>query len=265
MNFSNVRSQQPKFWLLHLGLPLITGLLLVFLYPQTGLDAFWINPFYDAHSLVFPLKNDWFLENVMHQGLKYLIIVASLVMLFLWILGLKRGASSTIKHDNKSAITNLFSPQYAWVQVYHRQFIWIFVAMVISTGTISILKHLSNHACPWSLLLYGGSQPLIPLFGNLPFGATPGHCFPGGHASGGFALMAIYFGFKDSKPKIAFIGLMLGFVFGLAMGWGQMMRGAHFMSHNLWTAWIMWMLLLIQYLAWQPNACPTKTPENHYI
>lgn len=242
------RSFSPAFWRWHLALPLLLAVLLIFLYPITGLDAWLIQPFYDAHALNFPLKQNSFLENFMHQGLKSLMISVSLVALGLWLYGFKRSNSveSTPHHLH-------------WSHVYHRQFLWLFVGMVISTSAISILKHLSNHACPWDLLAYGGTQPLIPLFGNLPIGAIAGHCFPGGHASGGFALMAFYFAFKDSAPKIAKLGLMLGLLFGFAMGWGQMMRGAHFMSHNLWTAWIVWMLLLAQYLVWSPKAISRKT------
>lgn len=241
----NNRSYQPQFWLLHLVLPIILALLLVLLYPRTDLDALLINAFYNTHTLVFPLKNDWFLENIMHQGLKCLMVAISLMMLGLWTLGLRTWFSGDL--------TNKFT----WVQTYHQPFIWIFVAMVVSTTTISILKHLSEHACPWDLVLYGGTQPLIPLFGSLPTGANPGHCFPGGHASGGFALMAFYFSFRDCLPKLAKIGLILGLVFGFAMGWAQMMRGAHFMSHNLWTAWVVWMILLTQYLIWPPKARPS--------
>jgi membrane-associated PAP2 superfamily phosphatase len=226
----------------HIALPIIVGLLLTFIYPHTNLDAWLIQPFYDMHALVFPLQNDSFLEKVMHKGLKNLMIAVSLMLLGFWIFGLKE-LSVVLKNQNDSH----------WSKVYHRQFLWIFVAMVISTSAISILKHSSIHSCPWDLLGYGGTQPWIPLFGNLPATAKMGHCFPGGHASGGFALIAIYFGFRDSLPKLARAGLLLGLLFGFAMGWGQMMRGAHFMSHNLWTAWIIWMILLVQYLVWPPK------------
>ncbi|MSP87044.1 MAG: hypothetical protein EXR42_06595 [Methylotenera sp.] len=66
--------------------------------------------------------------------------------------------------------------------------------------------------------------------------------------------MAWYFAFRDTRPKIASVGLILGLVLGFVMGWAQMMRGAHFMSHNLWTAWLVWMILLAQYLVWPPKA-----------
>lgn len=233
---------QRSFWLTHIALPLFIGLILAFIYPHTGLDTWFIEPFYDAHALAFPLKENGFLENVMHKGLRNLMIVVSLVMLVLWILGLKIFDALLSRLNTQRCI-----------QRYHGQFLWIFVAMVISTSAISILKHFSIHSCPWNLLPYGGTQPWIQLFELLPDGAKAGHCFPGGHASGGFALMAFYFGFRDTLPKVARLGLILGLILGFAMGWGQMMRGAHFMSHNLWTAWIVWMLLLTQYLVWPPK------------
>lgn len=228
---------------MHLFLPSMLAILMLFLYPHTHLDTSLIQPFYDVHALKFPLKNNVFLEIVMHQGLKNLMVFVSLTMIGLWMLGLKNWLPSTTSL-NKAI----------WIRTHHHQFLWVFVAMLIATSTISIFKHFSEHACPWSLLIYGGTQPLIPLFGRLPVGAEAGHCFPGGHASGGFALMAFYFGFRDTLPKLAKTGLLIGLIFGLLMGYAQMMRGAHFMSHNLWTAWIVWMVLLVQYLVWPPKA-----------
>lgn len=242
-----MRLHPPQFWLLHFALPLVLALLLVIAYPLTGLDSLLIAQYYDTQTLIFPLKNDWFLANVMHLYLKYLMVGIGFLMLGLWLLGLNFWTSGkTFQHKS------------SWLQSYHRQFIWLFVAMVVSTSVISVLKHFSEHACPWDLVLYGGTQPLIALFGSLPTGASAGHCFPGGHASGGFALMAFYFGFRDTLPKLAKMGLILGLLFGFIMGWSQMMRGAHFMSHNLWTAWIVWMIIFVQYLLWSPKAYAAK-------
>ncbi|MDU4093940.1 MAG: phosphoesterase, partial [Pantoea sp.] len=36
-------------------------------------------------------------------------------------------------------------------------------------------------------------------------------------------------------------------VLGLVMGYGQMMRGAHFLSHNLWAGWWVWLTQLLTY------------------
>ncbi len=242
----HISEYRSKFWLLHLILPVISAVFLLYLYPSTGLDALLIHPFYDVKILAFPLKHDWFLQEVMHTYLKYLVVLIALALVIFWLGGIR--------------VMTLISTRFKcrWLQRYHQRFLWVFVGMLISTASISIFKHFSNHACPWDLLIYGGDQPLFALFEALPFGASPGHCFPGGHAAGGFSLMAFYFGFKDTDVKIvnirfANIGLVIGLILGLAMGWAQVMRGAHFMSHNLWTAWIIWMILLAQYLIWKPN------------
>jgi membrane-associated PAP2 superfamily phosphatase len=234
----NIRSYTPQFWTLHLALPVLLALLLAFVYPSSGIDAWLTARFYDANTLTFPLRSDWFLERILHQGLKELMVLISLVMLGLWMLGFKLGAYARQK----------------WLLDYHQQFLWVFVAMLVSTSAIAILKHASNYACPWDLMVYGGNKVLIPLFGSLPAGATPGHCFPGGHASGGFALIAFYFAFRENVPKLSRAGLIAAIVVGSVMGWAQMMRGAHFMSHNLWTAWIVWMIVLGLYLLWPPQS-----------
>jgi membrane-associated PAP2 superfamily phosphatase len=81
----------------------------------------------------------------------------------------------------------------------------------------------------------------------LPSGVARGRCFPGGHASAGFALMAFYFAWRDTDATLArwFLGVAL--VAGMVMGWTQMMRGAHFLSHNIWSAWVVWMYLAVLY------------------
>lgn len=226
-----------EFWLLHSILPLILAFILLYLYPITGLDTWLTHPFYDAKTLAFPLKQDWFLRNIMHEKLKIFVIAIALTLLIFWLCGLKM-----VRFNRDRYKLN-------WLLINHQRFLWIFIAMLISTASISILKHFSNHACPWDLLIYGGNQPLFALFDSLPLGAVAGHCFPGGHAAGGFSFMAFYFGFRDADVKIGSIrfsniGLVIGLILGLVMGWTQVMRGAHFMSHNLWTAWFVWMLLL---------------------
>ena len=230
----NLHSYTPRFWTLHLALPSAFALFMVFIYPHTHLDAWLIAPFYDTQLPGFPLKRNWFVETVMHLGFKYVVIMISLIFLSLFLLGFVK---------NKPV----------WIKQYQRAFIWTFIGMVISTTAISFIKHMSNHSCPWDLTMYGGHQPYLQLFQALPSGAKPGHCFPGGHASAGFSLMAIYFGFRNIRPLIARTALYAGLIAGLVMGWGQMMRGAHFMSHNLWTGWVVWMLLLLIYLLWSPT------------
>lgn len=119
--------------------------------------------------------------------------------------------------------------------------------MVVSTAVVAILKHLNQHGCPWDVTLYGGDLPLFDLFAPPPLGMEAGRCFPAGHPSGGFALIAFYFAFMHYKPRFAAYMLGLGLVMGLVMGAAQIMRGAHFLSHVLWSGWLVWMALLVLY------------------
>ena len=94
--------------------------------------------------------------------------------------------------------------------------------------------------CPWDLLRYGGQRPYVELLHLRPIGLTRGACFPAGHASAGYAWMALYFFFLMARPQWRWWGLAAGAGAGLLFGLSQQLRGAHFLSHDLWTAMICW-------------------------
>ena len=216
-----------------LGL-LVTAYFLIFVYPVTGLDQILIAPYFDMSAHRFTLKHDHFLEQFMHLGLKYCMVAIAITSLMLALRGNTRAPSSLP-----------FFSRFKYL--VHNPYFLAFVGMAISTTTVSIFKSLSMHGCPSDLSLYGGDLPLFSLFAHLPAGIKAGHCFPGGHASAGFSLMAFYFAFQESKPDFARAMLLLSLVVGFAMGWAQMMRGAHFMSHNLWSAWLVWLVLFVMF------------------
>ena len=205
-----------------LALLLLSALLLVFIYPKTGLDQRLIAPYFDAVNQQFSLKHHWVLESVLHTGLKYSLIVVAISTLIISQIG----------------------PIYAPLKAYQQRLFWAFMLMLISTTAVSILKSYSMHGCPNDLTQYGGDLPYLQLFDALPNGVSMGKCFPGGHASGGFALMAFYFAFSDVQPKFAKSMLLISITLGFVMGWAQMMRGEHFLSHNLWSAWLVWAICL---------------------
>lgn len=210
------------FYVLQANLILLSGLFLICVYPHLRIDEWLISFFYDPNVHQFTLKRNWFLEVVMHEGLKYLMIMIAVTICCLWLLSFK-------SHP---------------LERYRNALFMTFLGMIVTTTAVTVLKRFSVHACQWDLSIYGGDQPLLELFESLPMGVSFGHCFPGGHASGGFSLWAFYFFFRDSNPKLAQCGLYAGAIFGFVMGWSQMMRGAHFMSHNLWSAWLVWTILL---------------------
>lgn len=217
-----------RFWFKHGVPPLILMLLMLLVYPHTHLDTRITDFFYDTQLHRFTLKNDYFLTVWMHVRLKWFVVAVALA----------------------SLLAALSSYSLSRLQAYRLSMWWAFAGMVISSSAVSLFKHYSMHGCPWDVTLYGGSLPLLDLFASLPAGAEAGRCFPAGHPSGGFALMAFYFAFMHSKPRFSTLMLWGGLLMGLLMGFVQIMRGAHFLSHVLWSGWLVWMVLLVQYWVW---------------
>jgi membrane-associated PAP2 superfamily phosphatase len=59
--------------------------------------------------------------------------------------------------------------------------------------------------------------------------------------------MALYFVFRDRNRMLANFGLGAGIVVGLVFGFAQQSRGAHFVSHDLWSAMLAWFIALTLY------------------
>lgn len=214
----------------HLLWPLVLAPLLGLLFEVTPLDRVLIRFYFDPATHVFPLRDDAFLQNVMHSGMKLVVIGIGFAAFGAFLL------TYLLPH---------------WTP-HRRRLLWITMGMTGGSLLVSLLKHGSTLHCPWDLAEYGGYAPFHGLFDRLPAGTAVGRCFPGGHASGGFALMAFYFGLRDSHPRRAHIFLAAGLFMGMMMGWSQMMRGAHFLSHNVWSGWAVWMYLTLMYIVFPP-------------
>lgn len=110
---------------------------------------------------------------------------------------------------------------------------------------ISTLKAVSGVYSPVDLLPYGGKHEHIGVLAHLwQYGTVDGgRSFPAGHASGGFALMALYFLPLDPKKRLA--GLGFGLLAGWSMGFYQMARGEHFLSHTMATMFAAWVIIML--------------------
>lgn len=209
------------FYLLQSIILIISFFILWFYIPVGGsLDLALISPWVDSFGN-FPFKNNWFLATLNHHYVKNIIILIYSFYFFVWIASFKFKTLKYVRHD------------YAY----------LFFASMLCTILIGIIKAHSSHACPWDMTI-----PTTSGF-SWNFTATNGHCFPGGHASTGFALMTGYFVYLKTNTKRAYFFLISGLILGFAMGWAQMMRGAHFLSHNLWTAWITWFINMLVYIS----------------
>lgn len=217
-----------RFWLKHIVPASIFILLMLLVYPHTHFDTRITDLFFDGQLHQFTLKNDPFLTIWMHVRLKWLMVAIALA----------------------SLVLALLSYRLSSLNEYRLSLLCVFAGMVISTTAVTVFKHYSMHGCPWDIALYGGSLPLLDLFTSPPAGTEAGRCFPAGHPSGGFALMAFYFAFMHSKPRFSVLMLWVGLLMGLLMGLVQIMRGAHFLSHVLWSGCLVWMVLLALYWLW---------------
>jgi membrane-associated PAP2 superfamily phosphatase len=119
---------------------------------------------------------------------------------------------------------------------------------VITVGLTGWLKTVTNVDCPWDLAPFGGQFPYVPLFADRPDELRHARCFPAAHASSGYALIALHFACKERRLAVARFGLGMGIAAGLAFGIAQQSRGAHFLSHDLWSAAIAWIVPLTLYM-----------------
>ncbi|HYD61433.1 MAG TPA: phosphatase PAP2 family protein [Noviherbaspirillum sp.] len=219
-----------------IAIALVLAPLILLLFDATPLDGLLIAPYYDAATHAFPLRDDPFIQNVMHSGTKLVVIGIAIAVFGAFLL------TFILPH---------------WAQ-HRRRLLWLGAGLAGSSLMVTLLKQCSALHCPWDLAAYGGYAPFHGLLDRFPAGTAAGRCFPGGHASGGFALMAFYFAWRDTHRGIACVFLVAGLMAGMVMGWAQMMRGAHFLSHNVWSAWVVWTFLSVQYTVSPPLAATPR-------
>ncbi len=147
---------------------------------------------------------------------------------------------------------------------WQKRRLWLaLLCIAIVPATIGLMKRRSDLFCPWSIDRYGGDRPHLHFFDPLPVGypADCGKCFPAGHASGGFALLGLFYLSESRRGR--WVGLAIGMSAGWVMGIYQMLKGAHFLSHTLVTMLIA--AAIAQTLAWlmkidSPGAKPARPP-----
>jgi membrane-associated PAP2 superfamily phosphatase len=197
-------------WLWTLG-----AFALLVLWDASGLDLAMARLMANSHG--FGLRDDWVTSALLHDGMRQLAFAAGawLVAGIWWPVGVLRQLSRRARIQ--------------WV-----------VSVLLGLAMISLLKHSSRTSCPWDLLEFGGMATYLNHWAWGIGDGGPGRCFPAGHASAGFAFVGGFFVLRPVSARLAGRCLALVFVAGLVLGLAQQLRGAHFMSHTLWTAWFCW-------------------------
>ena len=215
------------FFLRHLGPALLVAALLLVM-ETTAVDSVISGWFFDPVAGVFPLHYNAALEVFGHQWPRQLVIVVACCVIGIYLM---------------SFVLPQLKPQ-------RRLLLFLSLALTLAPLAVVLLKAASARHCPWSLQEYGGFAQHLSLFEAVPPGQAAGHCFPSGHATAGFCLLAFYFaGLALGNRRLAHAGLWGGLAAGLALGMVRVAQGAHFFSHNLWSALVCWLVILALYIA----------------
>lgn len=200
--------------------PTLLFVALFLLLEYGGLDQRVAALFYDPAQGTFPLRNHFWTEQVLHDGARHALVVVAIGLIGLWAL----------------------SWRVERLHTHRRAMSYLIVSILTSLLLVQQLKSHTNVDCPWNIAGLGGDRPHVTLFADRPDALPPGRCFPGGHSSGGFALLAFYFvGQGRQRRWLLLPGLVIGTVFAA----DQWVRGAHFPSHDLTSAYLSWMTALL--------------------
>jgi membrane-associated PAP2 superfamily phosphatase len=161
---------------------------------------------------------------IFYDGIKKLLIIIAVTFLISLIIFKN---ISIIKQYKKGIIIVVLSA--------------IFVPLIVAS-----LKKLTNMPCPKNEIHYGGKMIRTAVWQSYqkPYKSMKHiSCWPAGHASGGFALLSLFFLFKSRKNKI--FALIFGLSVGWMMGLYKMLIGDHFLSHIIITMILAWLIILL--------------------
>ncbi|MBG6073903.1 MULTISPECIES: phosphatase PAP2 family protein [unclassified Polaromonas] len=165
----------------------------------------------------FPLESHWLWRKLLHDDLR----------LWPWALELY-------------LLVGMFLPLGSLKRLPMARRVQLALTTLAALLTVSTIKLYSHTSCPWDLQQFGGVAAHVSHWAwGIRDGGTGG-CFPAGHASAGFAFVGGFFAFRHVLPGTARRWLAGAMLVGLVFGLAQQIRGAHYMSHTLWTAWLCW-------------------------
>ncbi|WP_151639309.1 phosphatase PAP2 family protein [Noviherbaspirillum aerium] len=196
-----------------------SALLLIWLGRCTDVDIVLADAMFDFSKNAFPLRDRWFLDEFMHQTMKALMIGIGMV-------------------PAAALIADRINGHMLLENSVRRSLVVVVTSAALVPILISAIKSVSPYHCPWSLTRYGGYAPYLRIFDSLPPRMSSGHCFPAGHASSALWLPSIAVFWLPEHPVKGYTVFAASLVPGFVLGFAQQARGAHFMTHTLWSAWI---------------------------
>jgi membrane-associated PAP2 superfamily phosphatase len=199
----------------------VVTLLFLLTWDSCGVDLPLSRLFGSAEG--FPWRNHWLLEKVLHDGAAWCARALFVVL----------GLNVAYPLPLIGAMPRILRLR------------WWLMSLLCALA-VALLKHYSLVSCPWNLVEFGGTARHLPHSSMAAWwgagdGAS-GRCFPAGHVSNAFAVVGGTLALREVSRTAARWWLAAVCAAGLALALTQLVRGAHFASHSLWTAWICWTL-----------------------
>lgn len=197
---------RPERWLCGL-------LALTLLWDLSGLDMTVMRAIGAGHG--FALRDQWLLARVLHDGLRQAMALAFLLLCG-WAL-------------------------WPRASLPRRERITVALLAALSLLAVNVIKNTSLTSCPWDLQAFGGTARWVSHWAWGQADGGPGRCFPGGHASSGFAFLALCLPWLAPpagvmrRRAVGLRWLAAAVGIGALAGAVQTLRGAHYPSHSLWT------------------------------
>lgn len=194
------------------------------------LDARCVEPFYDRGAGRWPYQESELFAVLLHDRGRDLVFTTALLCLL--------GAAVGNVHERP--------------RPHRRRLLFLGLAITLSAGLVALLKSQSPDPSPWDATIFGGTIEHRGFFQSVSLdadslGGRRGRSSPGAHASGAFALMGLFFWWHRSHPRRAWFAFGAGWLAGQAFGLVQVVRGAHFPSHNQWSCLVAWTACLLLY------------------
>ena len=196
----------------------------------TDIDMRLATAMYHAPSGTFPMRHSWLGETFSHVVLKALLVSLALAVCLLVACDVARPCC-LLSHRIRLRLR------------------LVALSSLLVPLVTAVLKRASSSHCPWDLAAFGGSQTYVRLFDTAILGAPAGHCMPAGHASSALWLVAVAGFWLPHRPRTACGVGVMALASGFWLGWMQQLRGAHFLTHTLWSMWIACATVAVLYAA----------------
>jgi len=196
----------------------------IIIFQITNLDIVVQDLFFDFKTQQWIIdRDDRVLDFIFYSGIKKLLILVAVAIL----------------------IALIFFRKKEIVNTYKKGLLIVLLSAIFIPSVVGGLKNVTNTPCPKNINHYGGSYPDLKVFDSYPSDFKQEcsiRCWPAGHASGGFALMSLFFLFKQSSNRKK--AILFALVIGWSMGIYKMLIGDHFLSHTIITMLLAWAIIL---------------------